>query len=212
VASSITFFAVREDLLALLEFLVADTGARVFEASSAFDRELREFGSADTIDGAFRLGVDEDGTRSTPFLQLWWPEVCPPPRIERITLTPGAVPGHSFRHMARGWGLAQLQCGGEHLREEPTITASHFGHFSEAGAREKGYVESGRDAPVDWPALQRVSQRVQRRLRTQLAGGRVRGRGPVLRAAAAKARAGWKLKESARWPAAYEFEPLKSKS
>lgn len=211
-ASTLTFFAVREDLLALLEFLFGETDVRVFEAYSAFDRELREFDSADSIDRAFRLGVDEDGTRSTPFLQLWWPEVCPPPRIERITLKPGAVPGHSFRHTANGWGLAQLQCGGEHSRAEPTITASHFGHFSEAGAREKGYVESGPDAPVDWPALQRVSQRVQRRLRTQLAGGRVRGRGPVLRAAAAKARAGWKLKEDGRWPAAYELEPMKSKN
>jgi hypothetical protein len=211
-ASSLTFFAVREDLLSLLEFVFTETGARVFESYSDFDRDLREFESADAVDRAFRLGLDEHGTGSEPFLQLWWPAVCPRPRIERITLKPGAVPGHSFRHTARGWGLAQLQCGGEHSRNEPVITASHFGHFSEAGAREKGYVENGPDAPVDWAALQRVSQRVQRRLRTQLAGGRVPQRGPVLHAAAAKARAGWKLKESGRWPAAYELAPLKSKS
>jgi hypothetical protein len=211
-ASSLTFFALRDDLLSLLEFVFAETGARVFEAYSAFDRELREFESPDAIDRAFRLGIDEHGSGSEPFLQLWWSGVCPQPRIERITLKPGAVPGHSFRHAVRGWGLAQLQCGGEYSREEPTITASHFGHFSEAGARKKGYLESGPDAPVDWAGLQRVSQRVQRRLRTQLAGGRVAGRGPVLRAAAAKARAGWKLKEHGRWPAVYELEPLESKS
>jgi hypothetical protein len=211
-ASSLTFFALREDLLSVLEFLVAETGARAFEAYSAFDRELRDFDSVEAIDRTFRLGVDEHGTGSEPFLQLWWPEVCPAPRIERITLKPGAVPGHSFRHTARGWGLAQLQCGGEYSRGEPTITASHFGHFSEAGARQKGYEESGSDAAVDWAALQRVSQRVQRRLRTQLAGGRVPRRGPVLHAAAAKARAGWTLKEHGRWPATYQLEPLTSKS
>ena len=210
-ASSLTFFALREDLLLLLGFLFADTGARVFEAYSAFDRELREFDSPDAIDHAFRLGVDEYGAGSEPFLQLWWSEVCPPPQIERITLKPGAVAGHSFRYMAYGWGLAQLHCGGEYARDEPTITASHLRHFSEAGAREKGYLDTGPDAPVDWAALQRVGQRVQRRLRTQLAGGRVPGRGPVLRAAAAKAREGWKLKERGRWPATYELEPLKSK-
>lgn len=211
-ASSLTFFALRDDLLSFLEFLFADTGARVFEAFSAFDRELREFESPDAIDRALRLGVDEHGTGSEPLLQLWWSNVCPPLRVERITLKPGAVPGHSFRHVARGWGLAQLQCGGEYSRDEPTITASHFGHFSEAGARQKGYRDNGPDAPVDWTTLQRVSQRVQRRLRTQLAGGRVPGRGPVLYAAAAKARAGWKLKERGRWPGTYELQPLKSKS
>jgi hypothetical protein len=210
-ASSLTFFALREDLLSVLELLVAETGARVFEAYSAFDRELREFDSVDAIDRAFRLGVDEHGTGSEPFLQLWWADVCPRPRIERITLKPGAVPGHSFRQTARGWGLAQLQCGGEYSRGQPTITASHFGHFSEAGAREKGYRDDGPDAPVDWTALQRVSQRVQRRLRMQLADGRVAGRGPVLRAAAAKARDGWKLKEHGRGPATYEIEPPRSK-
>jgi hypothetical protein len=211
VTSSLTFFALHDDLLSLLEFVFAETGARVFEAYSAFDRELREFDSPEAIDRAFRLGVDEHGTRSEPFLQLWWSEVCPLPLIERITLKPGAVPGHSFRHSLGGWGLAQLLCGGEYSRGEPTITASHFGHFSEAGARKRGYVDTDPDAPVDWAALQRVSQRVQRRLRTQLAGGRVVGRGPVLRAAAARAREGWKLKERGRWPQAYELEPLTSK-
>ena len=204
-ASSLTFFALHDDLVALLEFLVADTGAHVFEAYSDFDRELREFASAEAVGRAFRLGVDAHGNGSAPFLQLWWPAVCPPPRIERISLTPGAVPGHSFRHAVHGWGLAQLQCGGEH---DGAITKSHFGHFTEAGAREKGYDPGGPGGPVDWRALQQISGSVQRHLRTSLAGGRVPNRGPVLRAAAAKVRAGWAVKESGRAPWTYDVELL----
>jgi hypothetical protein len=207
VASSLRFFALRDDLLALIEFLYADTAVRVFEAYSDFDRPLREFDSPESIDRAFRLGVDEHGTGSEPFLQLWWPGVCPLPPIERIALKPGAVPGHTFRHVMSGWGLAQLQCGGEYSRGERAITMSLFGHFTEAGARKKGYVERDVGAPVDWRALRRLSQRVQHEVRTHLAGGRVPGRGPVLRGAAEKATAGWKLRDRGRSPWVYEFEP-----
>jgi hypothetical protein len=210
VGSRLTFFALRDDLLALLEFLYTETGARVFEAYSEFDQPLREFDSAESIDRAFRLGVDEHGNATEPFLQVWWPEVCRLPQIERITLKPGAVPGHTFRHSLMGWGLAQLLCGGEYFRDEPTITKSTFQHWTEAGARKKGYADTDPDGPVDWPALQRLGQRVQRHLRRQLAGGRVPDRGPVLRTAAEKAKAGWKLKERGRSPWTYEFEPDKS--
>jgi hypothetical protein len=210
VGSRLAFFALRDDLLALLEFLYVETGARVFEAYSEFDQPLREFDSVAPVDRAFRLGVDEHGTATAPFLQVWWPEVCRLPSIERITLKPGAVPGHTSRHMLHGWGLAQLMCGGEYSRDEPTITRSTFQHWTEAGARKKGYVDTHPDAPVDWRVLQRLGQRVQRHLRRHLAGGRVRGHGPVLRAAAEKAKAGWKLRESGRSPFTYDFQPDES--
>ncbi len=201
--AAITFFALRDDLAGLLEFLLEKTEVRLFEAYSRFDQPLREFASVDAVEHAFRLGIDEDGTGATPFLQLWWPAVGPPPRIERIALQVGAVPGHTFRHAVHGWGLAQLQCGGAHGE---VITKSHFGHFTQAGARKAGYTDDDSDGPIDWSALQRVSRRVQRELRTRLAGGRVRGRGPVLAAAAARVRAGASLKESARAPWTYEME------
>lgn len=40
---------------------------------------------------------------------------------------------------------------------------------------------------------------------SELAGGRVHGRGPVLRAASGKARTGWTLKENRRAPWVYAF-------
>lgn len=201
--AAITFFAVRDDLIALLEFLVTRTEARLFEAYSRFDEPLRTFDSALAVDAAYPLGVDEHGNGASPFLQLWWPAVCPAPRMERIELRPSPGEEHTFRHVARGWGLAQLQCGGCHGE---IITKSHFGHFTEAGARRQGYLEAGPEAPVNWVALQAISRRVQRHIRATLAAGRVRGRGPVLPAAAALVRAGAKLKESARSPWDYDAE------
>ena len=202
-AAAITFFAVRDDLAALIEFLLAETGARIFEAYSSFDQPLREFSSVADLERAYALGIDEHGSGSDPFLLLWWPTVCPAPMIERIELRAGAVPGHTFRYSMHGWGLAQLQCGGLH---GDIITKSHFGHFTEAGARRKGYDEGGPDAPVDWKALQRLSGRVRQELRGKLAGGVVRGRGPVLRGAAGMVRAGAALKESGKAPWSYEMD------
>ncbi|HUF25530.1 MAG TPA: hypothetical protein VMM18_01015 [Gemmatimonadaceae bacterium] len=73
-------------LPALLAFLLTSTDARLFEAYSRFDQPIREFESVEALDQAFRLGIDEDGNGTTPFLQLWWPAVCPPPRVERMEL------------------------------------------------------------------------------------------------------------------------------
>jgi hypothetical protein len=94
-------------------------------------------------------------------------------KIERISLK---VLGHSFRHRAAGVGLLQLHFGG---RYERVITASHFGHWNEAGARERA---AGDPDTVDWRALTRLSGRIQRHIRNHMAVGKLRAC-PILPAA-----------------------------
>lgn len=59
------------------------------------------------------------------------------------------------------------------------ITASHPGHWNEAGARER-YV--GDADAVDWRALRRLGGRIARRIRGRMAAASVFGR-PILPAA-----------------------------
>lgn len=171
--ASVGFYALREDMRELLHFLFEETDVRIFESYSEFDAKLREFGSFTELASAFSLGEDKNGHGNAVLLQLWSPKVMPEADFERITLT---LPGHAFRYRVSGLGLIQLYLGGQH---QDIITDSHYGHWSEAGARQRG---AGDPDTVDWPALSQLSGRIQRHLRNRLAAAKVRGR-PILRAA-----------------------------
>src|SRR4051794_7242753 len=158
--ASLDFYALGDDIRGLVHFLFEETDARVFESYSAYDAELREFRSFDELSSAFRLGSDPHGQGHAVLLQLWFPSITHDVEFERITLQ---VPGHSFRYCISGVGLVQLYFGGEH---EGIITDSHYGHWNEAGARQRavGDVEG-----VDWGALCRLSGRIQRHIRSRIA-------------------------------------------
>ena len=171
--ASIDFYALKDDIRGLLHFIFEETDLRIFESYSEFDAELRQFHSFEELSAAFSLGNDTHGGGHAVLLQLWSPSVMERVEFERIALT---VPGHSFRYCISGVGLIQLYFGGQH---ECVITNSHYGHWSQAGARQRA---AGDVDTVNWSALSRLSGRIQRHIRGRMAVAKVRGR-PIFPAA-----------------------------
>lgn len=163
--ANLDFYALGDDLRSLFRFLYAETDVVVYELASEFDCDARKFESLAELEAVFNL----DG-RETSYLQLWSPTVMVSPVIRRIALK---VPGHSFRYAVEGAGLFQLCLDG--LRDG-VICHTHFGHWNEAGARQRS-MHSADDC--DWQALVKLSGRIQRHIRGRLAAAKLHAR-PVL--------------------------------
>jgi hypothetical protein len=73
--ASVDFYALRDDIRALIHFIFEETDIRVFESYSDYDAELREFSSYDELSAAFNLGIDPHGNGFAVLLQLWSPTV-----------------------------------------------------------------------------------------------------------------------------------------
>jgi hypothetical protein len=196
--AQLDFFAVHPDLRQVAEFLYGETDFRVYELYSAFGQELREFKSFAELDVAFDIGRDKHGHGCAVLLSLWSPAVMKSPHITRVKLDPKHCDGFTFRYTTGGWGDVQLYLGGLHRK---IVTRSHFGHWSERGARSRGY-RSG----VDWKALAKLSNRVRYHISKRLAVAKVPGR-PVLPAAYQLHRKGYELKEAAGARASYTAVP-----
>jgi hypothetical protein len=167
--ANLDFYGLENDQRELFQFLFAETDIIIYELSSAYDREPRQFRSLAEVEAGIQLG----GSR-TEHLQLWSPSVMTAPVFRRIRLT--GVPGHSFRVAVEGAGLIQLYLDGAH---ESVIHHSHYGHWNEAGARSRS-IHSPDDC--DWRALAKLSGRIQRHIRRSLAAAKLHAR-PVLRQA-----------------------------
>lgn len=149
------FYAVADDLRSVVQFLLSETDVVLYEHYSRYDHEVRRFGSLSELEAACKLGTSRFD------LQLWSPSVMVEPVIKRISLT--GVPGHSFRYAVHGAGLIQLYFEG--IRKG-VIYHTHYGHWNEAGARERSIFPPD---DCDWRALSKLSGRVQRYIRGRLA-------------------------------------------
>lgn len=163
--ANLDFYALQDDLRRLLSFIYSETDITIYELSSEFDREVRCFESLQQIEAVYRLG-----DYRAAHLQLWSPSVMKKPIIRRISLK---VPGHSFRYAVEGAGLMQLYLDGA---KDGVIYHSHFGHWNEAGAKERSIHPA---ADCDWRALSKVSGKIQRHIRGKLAVRKLHSR-PVL--------------------------------
>jgi hypothetical protein len=170
--ASLDYYALKDDIHDVINFVLGETDCRIFESYSEFDSELREFRTFEELSAAFELGADPQGQGYAILLKLWSPQVMREMEIERISLK---VPGHSFRYAVRGVGLIQLYFGGLH---NGAITQSYYGHWTKKSAMERAV---GDVATVDWTVLSKLSGRIQRHFR-KLAVAKVRAR-PVLPAA-----------------------------
>ena len=190
----VDFFAVREDHQRLLDFILAETDFRVLELYSAYGQQLREFTTFDQLAAVFDVGCDQHGHGSAILLALCSPSVITKPPVRRVKLDPRRCDGFTFRYAVGGGGVAQLYLGGVHDR---IITTSHFGHFSEKGAVNRGYTSG-----IDWKAMSKLSNRIRYHISKRLAAGHAPGR-PVLSAAFDLHLKGYELKESARGAGSY---------
>lgn len=190
------FFGTRADLKALIEFVLRETDARIFESYSELDQEIREFKSFEGLDHIFQIGTDPYGNGSAVLLQLWSPSVMEHLEIIYISLNPKACDGHTFRYRIGGGGLMQLYLGGVNGR---IVTKSHFGHYTEREAAAWDLAEG-----VNWRALAKTSNRIQYHIRRRLAVAKVPGR-PVLAEAYTFVQNGYELREAAQTPWKYEL-------
>jgi hypothetical protein len=174
--ANLDFYALGDDLRKLIRFLFAETDIVVYESYSEFDQEARRFHSLDELEAVFKLGSYRAG-----YLQLWSRSVMARPVISRITLT--NVSGGTFRFAVEGAGLIQLYLDG--IRDG-IIYHSHYGHWNEAGARERSTHPA--DA-CDWRALAKLSGKIQRHIRGRLAPAKLASR-PVLHQAFAAVQQG----------------------
>ena len=185
--ANLDFYALKEDLRGLLHFIYEETDLRVFESYSQPDAVLREFRSYHELSEAFQIGVDQHGGQGEKvMLQLWSPSVTKDVHIGRFDLKPTKRRPHKFRHRISGIGLIQFYLGG---RYQNLITDSHYGHWNEAGARQRA---GGNADAVDRKALSRLSGRLQRHIRHKMAVAIVMGR-PIRPAAFEEVRRGVEL-------------------
>ena len=165
--ANLDFFALRDDLLALLAFLYSETDCAVFESYSRHDEELRQFTTVAEIDTAYPIGEDPRGNGTAILLQLHSPSVAAPPRIKRISLK---LPGRSFRYCIESAGLMQLYLGGIC---DGFITQSHFGHWNETGARQRCIFPADE---VDWARQRSLSGKIQRHIKNHLSHAKIQSR------------------------------------
>jgi hypothetical protein len=112
IMSNCDFYATREDMFNVLDFVYSETDCRLFENVSAFGEELREFKSTEEIADVFDLGHCVGKHSFSALLQLYTPSASESFTIRKIDLDPGHCDGHTFRYAPNGWGLIQLYFGG----------------------------------------------------------------------------------------------------
>lgn len=155
------FFALGGDSSEVLRFVLSQPGWCPYELYSESDAELRRFSVLDALLDSFDLGVE-----SLRF-QLWAPEMRGRVGVKRIDYRPGAVPGASYRYGCERWGLIQLYLDAP---RDGRLSASHTNHNSETRARnwEAHYSDSpDRADDWDWRAVQRISTRLNRFIRSR---------------------------------------------
>ena len=180
------FYSLREDSEQVLEFVLQHSGCKVFEHYSPFDTPLVEFRSVAEVAARYPLGSCS-GMAPSVVLQL-----LPPSAgdivVDRVTLRPEKCNGATFRYVASGWGLIQLQLGGTSPRG---VVASHTNHNSEKRAQAWAPMyldELGPASAWDWRVVESTSRRINAFVR-KLAVDK-RGSRPILPAAAAAMAAG----------------------
>jgi len=196
-STSLSFFAVRTDQEALLDFILSETSARVFESHGEPDRELREFRSLAEISAAYALGNDVHGNANVALFRLWSPSVMRKPPIRRIELDPST--GYKSRLTIDGGGVISLDLGGQNGN---VITRSQLAHMSEGGSSAWGTGDG-----IEWNELTTIANRLTCHVKRLLATGKAKG-AYVLSEAMKLAMVGHELKLATQTPWAYAPEPL----
>ena len=152
---SLTFYAVDEDWLAVVE-AVFDLGLfRVFQATSEPDRELREFHTAEEAVSSRQAGQ----------LMAFVVGAGPDPQARRIDFRPGRPGEATFRYTCEGWGLVQLSYGGPFGPRE--LHWSHTNHNTRkrAAAWAEVIPRLGDPADWNWPTVTSASGKLNRVIR-----------------------------------------------
>jgi hypothetical protein len=152
--ASLDFFAARDDLRCLLEWMFAETDVRVFDTYSEYERPIGEYRTVADLESVHELGVDKHRGSNYALLGLWSRSACGEPLIRRIDLEPTKCSGARFRFSLDGGGITQLYLGEVH--QGKWLTKTHFGYQSLERARAWGT-----DGGIDWSALYKIGRKIQ---------------------------------------------------
>lgn len=182
------FYGTRADLQQMCRFAFTEPGMQVWESYSGPDRELRCFDTITQVEDAFPvLGLDE--SEPGVLLRLWSPAMRGQTIVDRINLSPGAIPGATFRYRFEGWGLINLNLAAGSAGE---LRRSSMSHPSEARADRlfnfPGHL-LGSLSEWDWGQVERIGQTLHDHVRRRMAVAKLR-RAVVLRDAEALRRTG----------------------
>jgi hypothetical protein len=168
------FYALDDDLRQVFQYLFAETDIVAYELSSRPERSPAQFRSLAEIEHVYPLGSYRAG-----HIQLWSPSSSAQPTIRRVKIE---QPASTYRYTVEGVGLMQLYLDG---RKDGIVYHTHFGHWNEAGARQRS-VHSADDC--DWPALIRLSRKIQNHVRRKLAAASLYSPSPTSSAASSGSR------------------------
>ena len=157
------FYAVGDDFRSVLQFVFDELDCRVFETASAYDEEIMEFSSWESLSTARTVG-QRKGAAESLYLQLWPVKASENVWIREIELDQKRVKNGRFRYSIEGWGLIQLYLGG---KSELGLIHSHTNHNSEARARKWASTLDGMGSPSawDWKIVSSTSSRLNRFIR-----------------------------------------------
>ncbi|NVD97584.1 hypothetical protein [Massilia sp. BJB1822] len=141
------FYATEQDHAQFLNWLFAEGTCRVFELSSQFEEQLKEFHSTEEVLAEF----DRVYTNGTPWhtvhLQLYVVGAGPAFVPRRIDLDPEKCGGAKFRYAAEGWGLVQLYLS---RAVHGGLRNSHTNHFTATGAGKWAPLDPEKPSADDW--------------------------------------------------------------
>ena len=172
--AQLDFFALRSDIERVLAFVFDQTDCRVFEAYSRPGHKLREFENLSDLRESDFL----EANHGRYFVRLLSRSVGVDPIIREFTLTKTG----QFRQEVNSPGMFQIVEGHLIDTENDALSWSTFGHWNEAGAKQRSNYPDDLLEAVDWKTMRRISGQIQRHIKNKLAVAKIRTR-PVLPAA-----------------------------
>lgn len=172
--AQLDFFALQSDVEDVLEFVFDQTDCRVFEAYSRPGHELREFSTLAELRSSDFLSINH----GRYFLRLLSRSVGVDPIIREFTLTKTG----EFRQEINSPGVFQIVEGNRVDAVGGALRCSTFGHWNEAGAKQRSSYPDDQLEAVDWKMLRRISGQIQRHIKNKLAVAKLRT-WPILPAA-----------------------------
>jgi hypothetical protein len=183
------FFAVKDDKLDILDYIFTETDLHIYELSSKYEQEIKEFKTVSEIDSRFDL---DNGNEFAVTFQLWTQRHKGSPIFRKINLIPQKCQGHTFRYSTDGWGLIQLYFGGIRNNE---LNHSHIGHFNEKGAlrNEIPHHFMGKVNSWDWNEINATSRKLKYYIHNKLSVRKIGSFG-ILKGADLIEKQGFKLR------------------
>ncbi len=157
------FYAVRSDILDVLQFIRAETDLVFYEMYSEMDCELRRFDTIEDVMQVYDAEIIGRAARHTAhdvLLLLWSPSISPAPKPHRFDLDYKKTK-HTYRYQLCGQALLRLYLGGLH---DTALIQSHCGHAYKYDATRRG-IQDG----CDYDALRKLANRIQYHIRKRLA-------------------------------------------